>query len=67
MYLDPIYIHWALLGGASICAFMIGKEWGARTTNNTIEDCIGYLCDEGYIRHKTNADGEIQIIKLRDD
>jgi hypothetical protein len=67
MYLEPIYIQWALLGGACICAFMIGKEWGGRTTNSTIEDTIGFLCDEGYIKHKTNSDGEIEIIKLRDD
>ena len=67
MYLDPVLIQWALIGGASICAFMAGREWGGRKTNDTIEDTINYLCNEGYIKHKINSDGEIEIQKLFDE
>ena len=67
MYLDPVIAQWVIIGGASICAFMIGKEWGGRQTNDTIEDTITYLCDAGYIKHKTNSDGEIEMIKLNEE
>lgn len=67
MYLDPVLIQWAFYGGASFCAFMVGKEWGQRKTTNTIEDTINHLCQEGYLKHKTNSDGEIEIIKLHDE
>tara|TARA_R100001377_G_C3133663_1_gene90197 strand:- start:160 stop:363 length:204 start_codon:yes stop_codon:yes gene_type:complete len=66
MYLDPEVMSWLLIGGASICAFMVGKEWGARQTDSTIETCIEYLCAEGYINHTTNDDGEIEIIKCKE-
>jgi hypothetical protein len=46
---------------------MAGREWGGRQTNNTIEDTINYLCNEGYIRHNINSDGEIEIHKLLDE
>lgn len=67
MYIDPTYVQWALIISASICAFMAGREWGGRQTNNTIEDTINYLCNEGYIRHNINSDGEIEIHKLLDE
>jgi hypothetical protein len=62
MYLDPVFVQWAIIFGASFCAYMIGKKQDAKERNDTIEDTITYLCEEGYIRHKESSDGEILIM-----
>ena len=67
MYVDPISMSWAFILGASWCAFMVGKYWGGQSQSNTIEDTIAYLCEEGYVKHKHNSDGEIEIIKINEE
>lgn len=62
MYLDPVFIQWAIILGASYCAYMVGKNQHAKERDDTIEDTITYLCEEGYIRHRNLADGEIEIM-----
>lgn len=59
-------IGWVLIGGASLCAFMIGKLIGQKEHDQTIENTINYLIDEGFLRYK-KVNGEIEIIKLNDE
>lgn len=59
-------VKWVLILGASLCAFMIGKNIGARKEDQTIENTINYLIENGFLRwRKTN--GEIELIKLDEE
>lgn len=64
MYVEPTMISWLLILGASLCAFMIGREWSRRNNEATIEEAINYLCDEGFIKHKVLPDGQVEIIRF---
>ena len=64
MHLDPELVQWVIIGGATLCAFMIGREWGNKDKNDLIEDTITYLCEEGFIKFNKRADGEIEIIRI---
>lgn len=57
---------WAVILGASFCAFMIGKSVGAYQENKTIENTINYLIDNGFLRWR-KTDGEIELIKLNEE
>lgn len=59
-------ISWILIGGASLCAFMIGKHVGEKDQNTTIENTINFLIDEGFLRWRRN-NGEIELIKLDEE
>jgi hypothetical protein len=59
-------LKWAIILAASFCAFMIGKNIGARKEDQTIENTINYLIENGFLRwRKTN--GEIELIKLDEE
>mgnify|MGYP003642703218 CR=1 FL=1 len=60
------FINWLLIGGASLCAFMIGKILGEKNHEDTIKTTIDYFIDEGFIRWK-KTNGEIELLKLDDD
>jgi hypothetical protein len=62
--IDPHIISWLLIGGASLCAFMIGREVQSGKDEQIIESTISYLCDNNYVKHKVLDDGEIELIKL---
>jgi hypothetical protein len=59
-------VKWTIVLAASFCAFMIGKTVGGQKENETIENTINYLIDNGFLRwRKTN--GEIELIKLNEE
>lgn len=59
-------VKWVLILGASLCAFMIGKHLGAKEENQTIENTINYLIENGFLRWR-KTDGEIELIKLNEE
>lgn len=61
MYVDPITIMWGIIIGASYAAYMIGVNHYKKEHETTIEDTITYLCESGFIRHRT-VNGEIEIM-----
>lgn len=64
MYIDPTIVSWLLIGGASLCSFMVGKLLSERNTDKIINDTIMYLIDNNYVRAKQVSDGEWEIIDL---
>lgn len=61
MYLDPTLISWLLLGAASVCAFMVGKNWGIEERDEIIENTILYLIENNFVRaKKVNGEWELQ-------
>lgn len=63
MYLDPTIVSWLLIGGASVCAFMIGRH-SIRNTEQVIEDTILYLIHNNYVKAHKTAEGEWDLIPL---
>lgn len=64
MYIDPVLINWLIIGGASFCAFMIGKLLGEQKLENQIEDTIVYLIENNFVHAERNLDGEWEIKQL---
>ena len=64
MYIEPIYL---LTAGLCFCAFMMGRSWSQWTSSQAIVATIEHLIDEGYLRAYVNADGETELIKIRDE
>jgi len=67
MYIDSVTLNWIIIGGASICAGMIGYHYAKRSTEETIADTISFLAKEGFVKSYENADGELELIKLNED
>ena len=63
MYLDPTLVNWLLIGGASACAFMIGKSWNSLTRDEIINNTIVYLIENNFVKAK-KVDGEWEILDL---
>lgn len=57
-------ISWALILGASLCAYMIGRDHKSTRHDLVIESAIEFLVDGGYIKTEINEDGDLEIIKL---
>lgn len=61
--LDPLTSTALISGGIFVVSFLIGKNWEAYSRERIIETTIIHLCDQGYIRHTTDEEGEITILK----
>lgn len=61
--LDPIIIQWLCLAGISVCAFMVGYNYGKNKDETVINDTIVYLIQNDYLRAK-KVDGEWEIMAL---
>ena len=61
---DPI----SLLYVASLfgCAFMAGKAFGHYNKDQTIEETILYLADNGFLEYTKTRDGELEIHKINE-
>lgn len=62
--MDPTVLTLLLSGGIFGCAYMIGRNHGAGIKDDTIEDTINYLIEEGFLRYKRVGNGEVEILKL---
>lgn len=63
MYLDPQTIQWLLIGGASFCAYMIGRS-STPKVDDIIESTIVYLIHNNYVKAKRDENGEWDLIQL---
>lgn len=66
MYIDPIILNWIMIGGASVCAAMIGYHFGRKSDEVVIANTITYLAQEGFVRSYHNDEGELELIKLNE-
>lgn len=64
MYIEPIYVQYTLMFLLSFCAFMVGRLYQKNEEDVIIESTIHHLIDNGYVRSKTNAEGETEILKI---
>jgi hypothetical protein len=48
----------------AVCGYGIGSNALSRNNERAIEDTIIYLCENGYVKHRELADGEVEIIPL---
>ena len=67
MYIAPEIINWLLIGGASVCAFMIGRELSFRKSDKVAEATIEYLYEYGYVKGKRLSDGDLEIFKIDEE
>lgn len=63
MYIDPTIINWLLIGGASFCAFMVGRIWQSISKEEIINNTIVYLIENNFVKAKL-IDGEWEIFDL---
>ena len=62
MFIDPTLLSWLLIGGASVCAFMVGRITND-TTDQVINDTIMYLIENNFVRAR-KVNGEWDILPL---
>jgi len=62
--IDPLALTLLLSGSIFGCAFMIGKNHGEGKKDQTIDDTIQHLIDNGFLRYTRNRSGELEILKL---
>lgn len=67
MYISPEIINWLLIGGASVCAFMIGREFSFKSWDRAAEATIEYLYENGYVKGKRLPDGDLEIFKINEE
>lgn len=64
---NPEIAKWILLSLASVCAFMIGYLWSNKKQEEIVENAIVYLCDQGFIKHRTDENGDTEILRIDED
>lgn len=64
---NPEIMLWVILALSSICTFMIGYLWSNKKQEEIVENAIVYLCDSGFIKHRTNENGDTEILRLDED
>ena len=60
--LDYQILMWILLLVASGCAYMIGKTYSQRQTDEIIDTTITILIEQGFLKTTIDQDGEEVII-----
>lgn len=63
MWIDPVFVNWAIILLASGCAGMIGYLYAGYNQEKVIDSCIMYLIENNFVRAK-QVNGEWEIIKL---
>lgn len=63
-YISDTVISWLLIGGASVCSFMIAKAWydPHKISGITIE----FLYEQGYVRGHRDEDGTLHLKKINE-
>tara|TARA_Y100000389_G_scaffold176138_1_gene187426 strand:- start:1199 stop:1339 length:141 start_codon:yes stop_codon:yes gene_type:complete len=46
---------------------MIGYLWSNKKQEEIVENTIVYLCDHGFIKHRTDENGDTEILRLDED
>ena len=64
MLIEPLYL---IVAGLCLCSFMVGKNWGMLSRNALICATVDHLIEEGYLRSYVNAEGETELIRIRDE
>lgn len=65
MIVDPQIVSWLLIGAASLCAFMIGRNTKPKT-DDVIESTMLYLIHNNYVRARRDENGEWDLLKLNE-
>lgn len=66
MIISTTMILWTLFAAASVCCFMIGKEFQNQSRNEVIDLTIMYLVNNNLVRWKKDENGEIELLELDD-
>ena len=64
--LDPLLSTILISGGIFSISFLIGRDFGKKSSEDVIEQTILYLCNEGFVFYKRDPNGEIEILKLEE-
>jgi len=65
--IDPEIILAIGLFGVFYCSYSIGRNHSKQKDDQLIEQTMLYLCHEGYLKHRRDRDGEIELIKLNEE
>lgn len=67
IFIDPLWATLLISGGIFVVSFVLGRASATVDKRQLIDDLtetiIKHLCDEGFIRWKRRADGEIELYK----
>lgn len=66
MFIDPIIVDWAILLGASFCAFMVGYTYNNISRDSIIENTILFLVENKLVKWKRDQNGEIELLPIDD-
>lgn len=64
--LDPLTSTILISGGIFTVSFLLGRDYGKKSSEDIIEQTIVYLCNEGFVFYKRDPNGEIEILKIED-
>ena len=60
-----VYLHTIIAVLPMIAVYLAGKHWGRESfVNDIISKLISKLDKEGFIRTKTDEDGEVELIPI---
>ena len=62
--IPTVYMLWILMGGASFCAYMIGRHVSLKDTDTVIENTIKVLADNELVNWKYDENGDIELLPL---
>ena len=64
--MDPMLLTAIVGGGIFAVSYALGKSYGQASQETIIEATIDHLINDGYVYSKTDADGELVLVKIND-
>ena len=67
MYIDPFYYDAIFAVLFLFTGFKTGVAYQTSKHDEIVESTIEYLVSSGFVKHKINSDGDIELIPLKPD
>ena len=64
MFIDPQIIQYGFFGLATLCGFMIGRNFGFMSREQIIENTIDWMIENNLCKARINSEGEQELISL---
>jgi hypothetical protein len=63
--MDPMLQTAMIAGGIFLVSYLIGRSHGQARQEDIIGATIDHLIDQGYLYSERNAEGEVELIKIK--
>jgi hypothetical protein len=64
--MDPMLQTALVAGGIFLVSYLIGRSHGQARQEDIIGATIDHLIDQGYLYSERNAEGEVELIRIRE-